>query len=43
MFIEAIVTAIIVANITIIRFATSFKNVAMLLSPIGSIAMEHTL
>ena len=36
-------TAIIVASIIIIRLATSFKKFAILSSPIGSIAIAHTL
>ena len=36
-----IVTAIIVAKIIIIKFATSFKNEDILSSPIGSIAMAQ--
>lgn len=38
-----IVTAIIVAKIIIIKFATSFKKEEILSSPIGSMAMAHTL
>lgn len=38
-----IVTAIIVAKIIIIKFATSFKNEDILSSPIGSMAMAQSL